>query len=229
MGGRTLSGSETPVTTPSGEWLAGHAAAKEQALSVAKMYGDEFAAQSSDAAHPLKQPEEWSMFDRPLLMASLEHDRIYWDTHTARMAAGHIAGVIAAMEPPGADVTIRDRQGDSHQGRRAVRTVTIEIRDHGTFIPACAVQAVPANEAERYLLRRCGYEFSRPAVILFRLNGDGQALSDPYAWTNRTMLAAHLYVTGHFDQLADGDVVDVQFVLVESVAPKLSERVTVPE
>jgi|ERR1700733_410575 hypothetical protein len=57
----------------------------------------------------------------------------------------------------------------------------------------------------------------------------GQALSDPYGWTNRTMLAAHLYVTGHFDELTDGDVVDVEFVLGESTAPKLSERVTVPE
>ena len=51
---------------------------------------------------------------------------------------------------------------------------------------------------------------------------------DPYNWDNlRTMGNAHHYIAEHWDELHDGDVIDVQFILGETTAKKLSESVTV--
>jgi hypothetical protein len=110
-----------------------------------------------------------------------------------------------------------------------MRTIGLEVRDTGTFIAVVAVRMESANEGQRYLLRRCGYSPDHPAVVLFRMNGDGHAFSDPYSWTNRTMQGAHLYIEEHFNELQDGDVVDVEFhVLGETSAPKISERFSDP-
>lgn len=110
-----------------------------------------------------------------------------------------------------------------------MKTLALEVRDVGTFIPVMAVQCLPDNEGQRYLLHRCGYSFDQPAMILTRLNGDGAAYSDPYSWGNRTMKGAHLYILEHFAELVDGDVVDVQFhVLHETDRLRVSERFIVP-
>lgn len=126
----------------------------------------------------------------------------------------------------------------------------LEIRDEGTFIPALAVNMNPrdpypqngtmsedefaaglaASTAQRYLLRRVGYACDgRPNIILTRLSGDGQATNDPYSWKGgaRTFPTAHNYIIDHWDELKDGDVVDVSFILGETKAPKISERVSV--
>lgn len=106
----------------------------------------------------------------------------------------------------------------------------LEIRDEGTFIPALAVNMNPTNDAQRYLLRRCGYPCDgRPNVIVTRLSGDGQATNDPYSWKGgaRTFPVAHNYIIEHWDELKDGDVVDVSFILGETKAPKVSERAAV--
>ena len=122
----------------------------------------------------------------------------------------------------------------------------IEIRDRGTFIPALAVKMVPATEwlvgtkeweaeptrieeAERYLLRRAGYGFVDPCVVLCRMDANGgsrNASYDPYGWGDRTFKVAHDYITEHFDELESGAVVDVEFILGESTEPKQSERVS---
>jgi hypothetical protein len=41
------------------------------------------------------------------------------------------------------------------------------------------------------------------------------------------MPVSHNYIIDHFDELADGDVVDVEFILGEKPAKKVSERLTV--
>lgn len=118
----------------------------------------------------------------------------------------------------------------------------LEVRDEGTFIPVLAVDMNPgptggslrqyegeAFDAQRYLLRRCGYGCDgRPNVIVTRLSGDGQATNDPYSWKGgaRTFPVAHKFIIEHWDELKDGDVVDVSFILGESDKPKLSERLT---
>ena len=103
----------------------------------------------------------------------------------------------------------------------------IEIRDTATFIPAIAIKVVPANEGQRYLLRRSGYGFDFPQVIVAKLGGgSGMAHCDPYEWGGgaRTMTVAHEWVRDHFDEIEDGQVIDVEFLLGERAEPKASER-----
>jgi hypothetical protein len=105
----------------------------------------------------------------------------------------------------------------------------LEIRDRGTFIPAMAVrlernQRLPLGH-EDYLLWRAGYE-SQPAVYLGRLS-DGTGSFDPYDWgrDTRTMPVAHEWISRHWDELPEPGVIDVEFILGETPAPKKSEQI----
>jgi hypothetical protein len=100
----------------------------------------------------------------------------------------------------------------------------IEIWDKGTFIPAIAIKLIPDDEGQRYLIRRAGYGFGRPSIVLMNLN-DCRAQNDPSDWGGRTWPVAHEFVERHWDKLANGDVVDVEFILGETCTPKASERV----
>lgn len=101
----------------------------------------------------------------------------------------------------------------------------LEIRDEGTFIPCLAVDMNPSNGEQRWLLRRCGYPCDEvPNILVTRLSGEGQATNDPYAWTGRTWTVAHNYIIEHWNELKDGDVVDVSFILGETERPKPSEK-----
>jgi hypothetical protein len=103
------------------------------------------------------------------------------------------------------------------------RDVTLlEIRDSYTFVPAMAIRV---SGADGYLMRRSG--FGSPMIYLIAL-ATQKCGYDPFAWGNRTMNVAHQWIEAHFDTLQDGDVVDVQFILGETAAPKVSESVTVP-
>lgn len=108
----------------------------------------------------------------------------------------------------------------------------LEIRDRATFIPAFAARPMPQPPvdkyiAQMYLLRRAGYSCdpTQPIVIFGYLRG-GTCYYSPYDWGNgsRTMQAAHHYIAKHFDELKDGDVVDVEFISGEAESPKISER-----
>jgi hypothetical protein len=106
-----------------------------------------------------------------------------------------------------------------------VRAKALEIRDKGTFVPALAVDINPENDGQRYLMRRVGYPCNgQPNVVLTKLAGEGRATNDPYEWRDRTFANAHNYIIEHWDELEDGDVVDVEFILGETSAPKASER-----
>lgn len=106
-------------------------------------------------------------------------------------------------------------------------TKVFEVRDRGTFIPVMATAMKASNEEQGYLLRRAGYSFESDCVILCRLEAAGvdrNATYDPYAWGNRTMIAAHAYIEDNFAQLSDGDVIDVEFIAGETKEKKRSER-----
>jgi hypothetical protein len=106
-----------------------------------------------------------------------------------------------------------------------VRAKTLEVRDAGTFVPMLAVDINPDNEAQRYLMRRLGYPCDgEPNILLTRLEGAGEATNDPYAWRGRTFPVAHNWIIDHWSELEDGAVVDVEFILGERQAPKISER-----
>ena len=113
-----------------------------------------------------------------------------------------------------------------------MKTLILEIRDEGTFIPVVAIDMNPdvelndASRAQRYFLRRCGYPCDgRPNVAISHLGADGRPMwNDPYAWGGRTYPVAHKFIIENWEKLRDGDVVDVQFILGETTAPKTSER-----
>jgi len=116
-----------------------------------------------------------------------------------------------------------------------LETKVFEIRDRATFFVAYATRAVPASDwrdisirqAESYLLRRDGFgPDNGPFVILCR--PDGRSFYDPYSWADRTHTTAHLHITENWDDLLSGAVIDVEFILGETAAPKLSERITAP-
>ena len=99
----------------------------------------------------------------------------------------------------------------------------LEIRDRMTCIPAIAIKMVPINEVQGKFLWRCGYpQEERFSIVLMRLD-DQRASSDAYWWDDRTHQTAHLYIEAHFDDLKEGDVVDVSFILGEADKPAKAE------
>lgn len=106
-----------------------------------------------------------------------------------------------------------------------MQTKILEIRDSATFIPVLCVNMNVPDDPERYYLRCCGYpNDGEPNILLTRLDGTGLASNDPYAWGGRTYPVAHNYIIEHWRELKSGDVVDVEFILGERDAPKVSER-----
>lgn len=104
---------------------------------------------------------------------------------------------------------------------------TFEVRDRATFIAVVALRLDPADERDRYILARGGYgrtaEQQREYVIMMRLDTFA-AQYDPFQWSNqRTLGEAHRHILGHFEELKNGSVIDVEYVLGESSKPKTSE------
>jgi len=107
----------------------------------------------------------------------------------------------------------------------------LEIRDEGTCIPVLAIRMKADNPVQSYYVHeRSGYPEDGSSIMLMVLY-NGEATNDPYEWDTsrlhmggRTMPNAHHYVLEHFDELHDGDVIDVQFILGEAFTSKVSER-----
>ena len=105
----------------------------------------------------------------------------------------------------------------------------LEIRDEATFIPVICIHPVADNEAQRYLLRRDGYDAGVDEQCIILIDAQCRDCSyDPYNWPNRTKKVAHDYIRNNWSALKDGDVVDVEFILGETPAPKVSEAETAP-
>jgi hypothetical protein len=103
----------------------------------------------------------------------------------------------------------------------------LEIRDSGTFFPMLCINLGKAdNEGQRYLMRRVGYPLDgRPNVAVCHLRCDNDKITnDPCQQEGRTYPVAHSYIIDHWDELKDGDVVDVRFILKETSEPCPSER-----
>lgn len=108
-----------------------------------------------------------------------------------------------------------------------IQTKLFEVRDSMTFIPVIASRMVSEYGPERYLLGRVGYGTAVPDhIFLARLAGGTIATADPYEWNSRTMQAAHGHIMRHWNELASGDVVDVEYILGKTNEPKKSERVS---
>lgn len=104
----------------------------------------------------------------------------------------------------------------------------LEVRDEATFLPVLCIDMNPGDDdAARYLLRRCGYPCTGEPNIAFvpaRCDGD-KCTNDPFAWGDRTRNTAHAWIIANWGNLKSGDVVDVSYILGETAAPKVSERV----
>jgi hypothetical protein len=116
-------------------------------------------------------------------------------------------------------------------------TKAFELRDRGTFIPVIAIKMVPSAHtpdqpvAEAFLLRRAGFGFDDPCIVLCRMECSGvdrNATYDAFSWgvNPRTFHVAHLHLMENFDALESGAVIDVEFILGETEQPKISERLT---
>jgi hypothetical protein len=105
----------------------------------------------------------------------------------------------------------------------------LEIRDRNTMIAVMAFKPIPENEAQRYLMRRDGWSCTADehCVMVIRTHSHS-AMHDPYDYgrETRTMPEAHKYIEKHWDELVDGDVIDVEFILGETRAKKQSEAYT---
>ncbi len=107
----------------------------------------------------------------------------------------------------------------------------LEIRDDGTFIPVICIRPVPTNEAQRYLLRRDGYSGTAAERCVIMIDAQCRGVAyDCYDWADgsRTKKIAHNYIAEHWHELADGDVIDVEFILNERPEKKISERLEYP-
>lgn len=103
----------------------------------------------------------------------------------------------------------------------------LEIRDRATFIPVICLRPVAENEGQRYLLRRDGYRADDTETCIIMIDAQCRGCSyDPYDWDrgSRTKHHAHNWIALNWSSLKDGDVVDVEFILGETVLPKISER-----
>lgn len=113
-----------------------------------------------------------------------------------------------------------------------MKVKTFEIRDRATFIPALAVKLNAEADSinDYYLLRRAGLDSPGSFDIYLAHLQTGKGCIDPYAWPDsgmvRTMPVAHAYIEKHFDELETGAVIDVQFILGETLSEKQSEKFT---
>lgn len=122
----------------------------------------------------------------------------------------------------------------------------LEVRDSMTFLPVLCIDMNPGqpyqdggysmaglkrsleeHSARTWLLRRCGYPCNAiPMIAMTALHADGGPCDyNPHRWGDRTRTTAHKYIVEHWDELRDGDVVDVEFILGETSVKKESERV----
>lgn len=116
-----------------------------------------------------------------------------------------------------------------------MRIKLFELRDSATFIPVFAFRTsafghelgCDPTDQERWLLRRSGFGPDSDCIVLGRLECSGvdrNCSYDPYSWQGaRTFPVAHKYIAEHFDELPSGAVIDVQFILGETGAAKVSE------
>jgi hypothetical protein len=104
-----------------------------------------------------------------------------------------------------------------------------EVRDANTFLPVVAIRTKPQNESELYLLSRLGYGYTEEKqsgwVLLARLDASGPLHYHHSNWgDDRTMMEAHKYIQENWAKLNSGAVVDVEYVIGDTHAPKQSER-----
>lgn len=101
-----------------------------------------------------------------------------------------------------------------------------EILDRATCMPVMVVKLQDTSAARYPLLSRAGFNpFGEPVCYMFVTLAHPKANWDAYGWPagDRTCSSAHKYIEQHFDELPDGAVVDVQYILGETQTPRPSD------
>jgi len=108
-----------------------------------------------------------------------------------------------------------------------MEVMVFEIRDRGTHFGAVAIRLGSVHFAEYRELAHAGYgmdpEDQKRHVLFVPLTKD-RWYYDPHSWADRTCQVAHRYIKNHWDDLTPGQVIDVQYILRETEAPKVSEN-----
>ena len=111
-------------------------------------------------------------------------------------------------------------------GPPRIETKVFEVRDRATHIGALATRMVSSHPAERYELRRNGYGEENPLILVVPLSNVGQATYNEHRDDGtRTMMVAHKHIAACWNDLASGDVIDVEYLLEEKSEPSGSERI----
>lgn len=108
-----------------------------------------------------------------------------------------------------------------------------EVRDSCTCMPVLCVRMTTTGRShststektrERKLLNRAGWPnvtdrgtLSSDEVILWALSDNPDEFIR--IWNDRTRRTAHQWITGHWDDLKSGDLVDVRYILGETDSP----------
>jgi hypothetical protein len=104
-----------------------------------------------------------------------------------------------------------------------LETRLFEVRDIGTHIPVMATRFIADQSAAAYPLRRAGYGAGMPYVMVAKLDGC-ECHYDPMDWGNRTMRVAHDAIGARWDTLPTGSVIDAEYEMGLTAAPKTTER-----
>lgn len=112
-----------------------------------------------------------------------------------------------------------------------METKVFEVRDRMTFLPVLCVKLEPGNESDRYLLAMASYGLLPKKQAQYILMGKlqtGELRNCPQDHGGypgvRTLPIAHQHIEKHWEELTSGDVIDVEFILGEAEAPKVSQR-----
>lgn len=107
-----------------------------------------------------------------------------------------------------------------------METKLFELRDVGTFIPLLCVKPSATRYQcafEQKMAWRYGYRDSRAVIVTHMSTPSRGCHNDPVEWGDRTFQTAHRYIEAHWDELKSGDLIDVRFILGESITPCESE------
>ena len=111
-----------------------------------------------------------------------------------------------------------------------MQTKILEIRDRATFFLVLCVDMNPDDPGDlwtlyqRKALRTYGFPCdNEPNILMTHLRGDDHATNDPYHWGDRTKKTAHNFIIQHWNELQEGDVIDVEFILGETKEKKISQ------
>ena len=107
-------------------------------------------------------------------------------------------------------------------------TKMFEVRDSATRVPIIVCCVKGALFSERMMLRSAGWgtDTILSDKLVFMLRADGEQGYTPivlYNLNDRTFHVALKYISEHFDELHNGDVIDVEFILGETEIIKTAE------